>query len=230
MFCFTRYLAPYLLLCSLSACSDRSTHEDKSPSAIERWAAGNGKRLSTSLLRLRDGSCIDTSRMNLPWHVDPKASAYSNGLGVWANGKALGIVPIEHDLILGPMNGRLLVSINGWSPPKHNVISWELASPERIKSNIRSGLFSPIDLWPKSSYGLKAYRYGANEMAYLDERHLTQCRDYGASDQIWCSVVSKDQHWGFYVHMDGSNRARVPGKLRLIEASVERIRGICPSG
>lgn len=229
MFWSVRHLALCLLLCWLSACGKQAAQQNSSASAIASWAAGNGKKLSPSLLRLRDASCIDTSRLRQPWHVDDKASLYSNGLGIWASGKNIGIVPIDHDLILGPLSGRLLVSVDGWSPPKKDVIAWEIAPPERIRSNINSGLFSPIRMWRKALYSLEAYRSGGGELAYFDARRLTQCRDYGSSDEIRCIVVSNDQLWSFSIKIAGSNRSRLPEKLGLIEADIEKARGSCPA-
>lgn len=227
-------LARLILLLTISttlvACDRRSdtTHSDFAK-RIADWSRTSGTRLSTALLRLRDGSCIDTTKIRRPWQVDKEAYRYSNGIGLVGQGRPAGLEPVPFDMILGPAKDKLRVAVYGWSmPDKEDLIAWPIAPPTLVRAHIASGHFRAASLWPES-YGLQSYSTFGDEKAYVDDRRLTQCRDYGSLGRIHCVVVSKDKYWSFGVTVDSNSRGKLPQGLRLIEQDLEDARDRCSS-
>jgi hypothetical protein len=130
-------------LVNLSGCdrAEAAQVKDATPS-LRAWQKSNGHVADASTLKLRNGECLDLSRLPAPWIAQFNASAQT--LLVSADGAAVGIKPYERagfsTTFEGePHDGRIHISIAGWSPPPRS-FGWRVA-PERIKANIAEGTF-----------------------------------------------------------------------------------------
>lgn len=217
------------------ACSERpaGTADDIGPE-ITAWAKLNTQAFSPTAIKLRDGTCLDSKRVSRPWAtatlhpIDPLNPA----LLIAADGDAVGISPYEvpgrnEDWYGRPQDGRVWVSVVGWSnPDKDYLESWVVGPPAAVGASIRKTPTPPTigtpTLWAVK-ISSESYPYG-----YVDGRKLTQCRDYGPEiPLIWCQIVSLDEQYKSSVQLDASNLPRLPQVLSSISEAIENIRGPC---
>ncbi|MET0274400.1 MAG: hypothetical protein ABW360_15545 [Phenylobacterium sp.] len=211
---------------ALAGCGREKIH-DISPE-LQAWRDANGRLASPTVLRLRDGACLDAARAPKPW-VHILEAHQVNSLRIAASGVALGIAPYEvaglkEDWFGQPFDGRVYVVVTGWSPPPYGQ-GYAVAAPSTIEAHIREGRWRRIDLWPGRS-DLEAYE-GAGR-SYVDARRLTQCRDYGPDILLLrCRVISADGRLSYGVRLAASNIPDLPERLARITRAVEAMRAPC---
>lgn len=163
-----------------------------------------------------------------PHSVDPLNPA----LLIAANGDAVRISPYEvpglnEDWYGRPQDGRVWVSVVGWSnPAKDYLESWVVGPPATVDASIRKTPTPPTigtpTLWTVK-ISPESYPYG-----YVDSRRLTQCRDYGPEiPLIWCHVVSQDEQYRYSVKLDAGNLTRLSQVMTSISEAIEETRGPC---
>ncbi len=226
-------LASLFLL--VGSCSERpaGTANDIGPE-ITAWAKLNTQAFSPTAIKLRDGTCLDGKRVSRPWAiatphpVDPLNPV----LLIAADGDAVRISPYEvpgrnEDWYGRPHDGRVWVSVVGWSNPEKDYLeSWVVGPPATVYASIRKTPTSPTigtpTLWTVK-ISPESHPYG-----YVDGRRLTQCRDYGPEiPLIWCRIVSPDEQYRSSVQLDASNLPRLPQVLHSISEAIEKARGPC---
>lgn len=223
-------LASVILVgCSKPKPSDQgSAIQDITPQ-IEAWEKANGVRVSPTVLRLRDGSCLDASRLPFPW-----TAVQDDGLLrliIAAPRGEVGIEParpLGDDQRLKTTPAPLLIWINGWSRPPGQDFGWRGLTPQRVEENIRSGVFKPIALWPANALRFQAFAGPGGQNHYTDDRRFSQCRDYGPGyDRVRCAMVSQDEQYSFGGDLAQSNVRDLPVRLQRIGDAIEATRGRC---
>lgn len=217
-------------LMALAGCSERKTPEtgsaieDIAPK-IEAWEKANGVRVGPTALRLRDGSCLDVSRLSPPWKATPLGQPLT--LTIAAPGDTVGEPATPTD---DEDPDQLRIWISGWSRPPGEGFGWRGLTPERIKDNIDTGIFRRVDLWPPNALSFKAYLGPGDAYYFADERGLSQCRDYGPEgNRLRCAIVSADEQYIFGGDLARSNMPDLPARLQRIGEAIEAIRGVCPT-
>lgn len=213
-----------LVGCSEPKPSDMGSEIQDITPQIEAWEKSNGARVSPTVLRLRDRSCLDASRLPFPWKAVHDGSTLS--LIIAAPGGEVGIEPAP------PMGDdeRLLVWITGWSRPPGENFGWRGPTPERAEENIRTGVFKPIALWPPNALHFQAFVGPGGQNHYTDDRRFSQCRDYGSDyNRVRCSIVSQDGQFIFGGDLAHSNVPDLPTRLQKIGDVIEAMRGRCPA-
>jgi hypothetical protein len=219
-------LAGLVLLAPIQACAREGAVKDITPE-LDAWSRGNGQRVSPTALRLRAGACLDTDRLPAGWKQD--ANDQLGSLTISAGGTAIAVKPFERDGFDRSFegvahDGRIHVTLSGWSRPQDYWGAWLLGSPAGF-DKVRS--VTPP--WPDRKTDLEAYARGGGERAYVDARHYTQCRDYGSDvPMIWCIVVADDEQYSYGVKLDATNRQRLPQVLATLSGAIDAMRGACP--
>nr|WP_312052190.1 hypothetical protein [Brevundimonas diminuta] len=223
------------LFLMVGACSERpaGTANDIGPEIVA-WAKLNTQAFSPTAIKLRDGTCLDGKRVPRPWAIatpDP-VDPLNPALLIAADGDAVRISPYEvpgrkEDWYGRPQDGRVWVSVVGWSNPEKDYLeSWLVGPPATVDASIRKTPTPAANgtptLWTVK-ISSESYPYG-----YVDSRRLTQCRDYGPDiPLIWCEMVSQDEQYKFAVQLDASNLPRLPQVLNSISEAIEKARGPC---
>ncbi|MGR4866890.1 hypothetical protein [Caulobacter sp. LARHSG274] len=216
-----------LVGCSKPQPSDQgSAIRDITPE-IEAWEKANGARISPTALRLRDGSCLDVSRLPPPWTAvrddrplrliiaAPRDKIEVEPAWTLGDDKRLKTRPLQ-------------VWITGWSQPPSEDFGWRGPTPRVAKENIRSGIFKPIALWPGNTLGFLAFAGPGGQNHYTDERFFSQCRDYGQGyDRLSCAIVSPDEQYIWGTDLAASNVPDLPGRIQRILDVIETMRGSC---
>ena len=189
------------------------------------WGNLNTKRVSRTAIRLRDGDCMDVSRLPKPWVQEYANDPYPLDLHLSAPGAEVAIAPAGDSSIENthfvPHDVRVHVELSGWSCPPP-----DLATPDHTDENVKAAYFRPLVLW-KNPRDLEAYAFNG-EREIVDKRRLTNCRDYGNTDLARCNVVSADEQYEFSVEIGRSSVAQLPDVLRRIGLAIRATKGTCP--
>ena len=235
---FQRVCAAALLISGCrSGDPEPSAREASLQQEMLEWTQANNRLAGPGKLKLRDGSCLDLTKLAPPWTIDRDAQAKDsvNGVIIATDGKIFGVRPFElkdetEDTFGVRYDGKLRVQVTGWSPPNPAwAVDW-VARPERIEENRRSGLFHQLDIW-HGDKGLEAYQ-GPGGRFYVDARRLTQCRDYLSLErdgfrQVNCTAISQDRSFAFSFRFDSRDVERLPPALAQIERAIGATRGRC---
>jgi hypothetical protein len=210
-----------------AGCGRNENPEQVSPE-YAAWQASLATRLSPTVLKLRNGDCLDTARLKTPWTADN----YQGWFAVEAPAVSVNVKPYERpefdtDFWGRPHDGKVHVQISGWRSDTDKFVQWHVP-PSQVAANVADGVFTPIQLWADPR-GMTAYKGVADSQYYFDARKITQCRDYVARpNEVDCQVVSADQQYTYGVQLDGSERSRLPQTLEKISHAIEAMRGPCP--
>lgn len=215
-----------LVGCSKPKPSDMGSEIKDITPQIEAWEKANGARVSSTALRLRDGSCLDISRLPAPWTAVKDDQPLR--LIISAPRDQVGIEPAwtlgdDKRLTTTPLR----IWITGWSRPPGYAFGWHGPTPQAVEDNIRSGTFKPIGLWPGNTLGFQAFAQSGNNF-YTDERRFSQCRDYGPGyNRLRCTIVSRDEQYIFGGDLTASNVPNLPARIQRILDAIEAMRGPC---
>ena len=205
-----------------------------------QWTLDNKRLAGPGKLKLRDGSCLNLIELKAPWTIDEEAQRKdsANGVIIETGGDEFGVRPFErNDEFEYPFSarhdGKLRVQVTGWAPPNPAWAVYWAAAPERIEENRRSGLFRQLDVWHGDADRLEAYE-GAGGRFYVDDRRLTQCRDYLGLErdgfrQVKCTAISQNKKFSFSFEFDSRDVEQLPRALGQIERAVSATHGSCPS-
>jgi hypothetical protein len=178
-----------LVGCSKPKPSDQDAQIRDTASQIEAWEKANGAKVSPTVLRLRDGSCLDASRLPSPW-----LAMQDDGPLRLIIAAPQGEVGVEPARPLGD-DGRpkatpaaLLIWIKGWSRPPSEGFGWRGPTPQTVEENIRIGVFKPIAIWPANALRFQAFVGPGGENHYTDDRRFSQCRG------LWLGLRSGPVH------------------------------------
>lgn len=197
---------------------------------LRAWREHNTQAISPSVIKLRDGRCLDTAKLPAPW-VQVKHTNHKI-LAIAAPGDEVDIEPYEvpgrdQDFYGNPYDGRVRVTVSGWSRPNDSWDRWWFIAPARAEELIRSGRYQPKDLWPANDVGLEAFT-GYSGLVYFDARRFTQCKHDTTDGQIMCVAIPADEQFRLTVSVSESNRVALPRVLSQLLATVESMRGPCP--
>lgn len=198
---------------------------------VEQYFEGNQIRLSSDVLQLRNGECLNFGKLKPPWR-QINSEELGPSLAIAAPGEAVGIRPDDRDYAeFSGSDGVLRIYASGWSPLIDDDISgfvWPVASPARIDQNVETGIFVRTDPWKEKGFGIEAFSNPGGGFAYVDARRFSQCRDYGALGVIHCKLVSEDGYWSLAFDLSTDERERIPSIIRQLLDVVEATRGECP--
>jgi hypothetical protein len=220
-----------LVGCSKPKPSDQGAEIRDITPQIDAWEKANGAKVSPTVLRLRDGSCLDASRLPFPWSAMQDDGPLR--LIIAAPRGEVGIEParpLGDDKRPKATPAPLLISINGWSRPPGEDFGWRGPTPQTVDENIRIGVFKPIAIWPTNALRFQAFAGPGGENHYTDDRRFSQCRDYGSEyDRVRCTIVSQDGQYSFGGDLAQSNVPDLPTRLQKIGDAIEAMRGSCPA-
>ena len=214
-----------------AACSDRPDQLRDTMAAFVQYQEGNQTRLSSEVLQLRNGECLNFGNLTPPWkQINPDELGPS--LAMAAPGEAVGIRPDDRDYAeFSGSDGVLRIYASGWSPLIDDDISgfvWPVASPSRIDQNIETGILVRTAPWKENGLGIEAFSGPGGGFVYVDARRFSQCRDRGAVGLIRCKLVSEDGYWSLTFALSTNERERIPSIIRQLLNVVEATRGECP--
>ncbi len=200
---------------------------------VEEYQQGKQQRLGASVLKLRNGQCLNFEKLKPPWQLvepdvrDPqlRIAAPANAVGIRPDGRG--------SMMFAGGDGMLRIYVTGWSPsadPDIQSFVWTVASPARIDQNIDNGLFKRIDRWSGNSLGLEAYSAPGLAFVYVDSRRYSQCRDYNSAGLIRCSIVSEDGSWSLSADLSTEEREHLPSSIEQMLRVVQSTFGDCPNG
>jgi hypothetical protein len=214
-----------------ASCSPGADQPRDITTVVEQYFEGNQIRLSSDVLQLRNGECLNFGNLTPPWK-QINADELGPALAMAAPGEAVGIRPDDRSYAeFSGSDGVLRIYASGWSLPIDDDISgfvWPVAPPARIDQNIETGIFVRTDPWKEKGLGIEAFSGPGGGFAYVDARRYSQCRDYGSLGLIRCKLVSEDGYWSVGFDLSTEGRERMPSIMGQLLDVVESTRGECP--
>ena len=227
------------MIAALLACDRPADHERQSTDTHMRGELnrqlGISKKLSNSMLELSDHkTCLNLRLLPPAWHPASEVSQSIKSVDASVDIKAVGLVPFD-GLVAAERpegnlrEGRLRISLIGWSRPDRQGTEGLLGTPANVKDLIQTGLIKRVELWPSYTGQIEAYLYN-NTYIIIDSRKITQCRDYGVElRQLACNVVAQREDYMFGFVVDRASLSRLPFAFKQIETAINNARQPCPT-
>lgn len=205
---------------------EEDTRVDARTERMMLWDESMAVRISPTVLKLRNGQCLDMARLPEPWALI--ANDQPRSFTVAAPSDEIGIKTFASGWSGEPEDGRLRITLSGWAPDPEDFDS-PFLTQKQAEEAVATGVLIRSLPWGARA-DLVAY---SNPEAtdsepihyYLSRAGRTDCKQLG---NIWCRVTSDDDYVRYGFHLASTEVATLPKTLQKLAIVVETTRGDCP--